>query len=135
MTNRKHAQGFTMIEITIVLLIVGIIAAVAIPSYQDSVRKGRRATAQACLTEVSQFMERFYATQLTYAGAAIPNLQCRRCGVSGTNRGIRDVKDSLSVATDKVDRVERNTGVVARAQNTVGIVRCEPEAELADIQN
>ena len=76
MTNRKHAQGFTMIEITIVLLIVGIIAAVAIPSYQDSVRKGRRATAQACLTEVSRFMERFYATQLTYAGAAIPNLQC-----------------------------------------------------------
>lgn len=79
MNIRKRNQGFTMVEISIVLLIVGIIAAIAIPSYQDSVRKGRRAAAQACLTELSQFMERYYAQQLTYSGASVPAANRMQC--------------------------------------------------------
>ena len=70
--SRKTA-GFTLIEVMIVVAIVGILAAVAYPSYQEHVRKTKRADAQAALMELSQFMERFYTANgryLTSANAA-----------------------------------------------------------------
>ncbi|MDR2880443.1 MAG: type IV pilin protein [Azoarcus sp.] len=40
--------------------------------------KTRRATAAACLLEMSQALERFYTVNLTYVGAALPDIQCSR---------------------------------------------------------
>lgn len=68
---RKQA-GFTLIELMIVVAIVGILAAVAYPSYQEHVRKARRADAQTALLELGQFMERYYTANGTYVGAALP---------------------------------------------------------------
>jgi type IV pilus assembly protein PilE len=56
----------------IVVAIVGILAAIAYPSYQDQVRKTRRADAHVALTELAQFMARYHATHDTYAGASLP---------------------------------------------------------------
>jgi type IV pilus assembly protein PilE len=71
---RPHS-GFTLVELMIVVAIVGILAAMAYPSYQDSVRKSRRADARAALVELAQFMERNYTDAHRYdldrAGAAI----------------------------------------------------------------
>nr|WP_288256249.1 type IV pilin protein [uncultured Pseudomonas sp.] len=69
----RKTSGFTLIEVMIVVAIVGILAAVAYPSYQEHVRKTKRADAQAALMELSQFMERFYTANgryLTSANAA-----------------------------------------------------------------
>lgn len=70
----KRQRGFTLTEIMIVVAIIGILAAIAYPSYQDSVRKSRRADARAVLLEAAQFMERFYTENLTtgYQTAALP---------------------------------------------------------------
>ena len=65
-----------MIELLIAVVIVGILAAIAIPSYQESIRKSRRKAAATCLVEHAQFMERSYTTNLTYIGAALPALGC-----------------------------------------------------------
>ena len=65
MKNRQVA-GFTLIELMIVVAIIGILAAVALPSYQESVRRGERASAKAALLEGQQFMERFYAANDAY---------------------------------------------------------------------
>ena len=65
MKNRQ-AAGFTLIELMIVVAIIGILAAVALPSYQESVRRGDRASAKAALLEGQQFMERFYAANDRY---------------------------------------------------------------------
>lgn len=69
---QKRNKGFTLVEIMIVVAIVGILASIAYPSYVDYVRSGRRAAAMGCLMEQTHFMERFYSSNMTYAGAAPP---------------------------------------------------------------
>ena len=68
-------RGFTLMELMVVVAIVGILGAVAYPSYIDSTRKARRADAQADLIELSGFMERFFTENNRYdqntAGAII----------------------------------------------------------------
>ena len=68
-------RGFTLIELMVVVAIVAILAAVAFPSYNNHVMKSRRAAAATCLMTQAQFMERYYTTNLTYAGAPAP-AQC-----------------------------------------------------------
>ncbi len=62
--------GFSLIELTIAVAIVGILAAVGYPSYQDHIRKARRADAQVSLDELAQFMERWYTSNGRYRTAA-----------------------------------------------------------------
>ena len=68
----KRRQGFTLIELMIVVAVVAILAAIAYPSYQDSVRKSRRADARSVLLQAAQWMERFYTQNHSYAGGALP---------------------------------------------------------------
>lgn len=72
----KSNAGFTLIEMMITVAIIGILAAIAYPSYQESVRKGRRADAQAALVGFSAAMERFFLQSNSYenaaGGAALP---------------------------------------------------------------
>lgn len=69
-THRSH--GFTLIEIMTTVLIVGVLAAIALTSYQRNVVETRRKAATACLIEGAQAFERFYTTNLTYVGAPDP---------------------------------------------------------------
>lgn len=84
-TSVKRLQaGFSLLELMIVVAIIGIIAAIAVPSYENSVVKTNRKAVTACMLEVSQFMERFYTTNLRYhqdltgTAVAIPDLGCRK---------------------------------------------------------
>jgi type IV pilus assembly protein PilE len=69
---RARVAGFTLIELAITCLVVAILAAMAVASYEYATVKARRGSAQACLTESAQFMERYYTTNMSYAGATLP---------------------------------------------------------------
>lgn len=63
----RRAAGFTLIEVMIVVAIVGILAAVALPAYQDYVMRGRLVDAHNGLAAMRADMERFYQDNRTYA--------------------------------------------------------------------
>lgn len=67
----KKATGFTLIELMVVVVIIGILAAIAYPSYMDSVRKSRRADAKAALSNAAQALERYYTEKNTYLNAIL----------------------------------------------------------------
>lgn len=70
---KYHKNGFTLIELMIVVGIIGILAGIAIPAYQNQIEKGRRSDCQANMTAAANAMERFRtgAGQGSYATAAV----------------------------------------------------------------
>ena len=62
-------HGMTLIELLIVLVIVGILAGVAWPSFREAVHKSRRADAMSALTEIMQAQERWRSNNPTYSAS------------------------------------------------------------------
>ncbi|MES2042017.1 MAG: type IV pilin protein [Pseudomonadota bacterium] len=66
MLIKKSEAGFTLIEMLIVVVILGILAAISIPAYTDNVRRSRRADARSVLMQNSQFMQSFFTVNDRY---------------------------------------------------------------------
>jgi type IV pilus assembly protein PilE len=60
------SRGFTIPELLITVVVIGVLAAIAYPSFIDSVRKGRRSEAMTALARVQQGEERFRSSNATY---------------------------------------------------------------------
>ena len=71
-TTSSAISGFTLVELMIVVAIIGVLAAVAIPAYQQSVRNGGRAEAKSLLLQVAANQERFYSDNNSYSANANP---------------------------------------------------------------
>jgi len=62
----KHQRGFTLIELLIAVVIIGIIASIAYPSYARYVERSQRAEAKAVLMETASILERCYTNNYSY---------------------------------------------------------------------
>jgi type IV pilus assembly protein PilE len=63
----NRTRGFTLVEVMITVVIVAILAMIALPAYNDSVRKGRRSEAFTALTAVQQAQERWRGSNAAYS--------------------------------------------------------------------
>ncbi len=68
----RRQSGFSLIELMIVVVVIAILAAIAIPNYREHTIKTRRAAAAGCLLEASQLAERVYTAEMSYENAPDP---------------------------------------------------------------
>jgi type IV pilus assembly protein PilE len=80
-TAPHRARGFTLIEVMIVVAIVGVLAAIALPSYSDYVKRGKIIEATQRLSEARVKLEQFYLDNRKYTGGCA-NV---RPGVTGSD--------------------------------------------------
>jgi prepilin-type N-terminal cleavage/methylation domain-containing protein len=87
MTNRRGQAGFTLIELMIVVAIIGILAAVAIPAFADYMKKSKKTEAALQLNKIGKNDKTYFASNSSYVtvnGAAKPNGTTTAC--SGANK-------------------------------------------------
>lgn len=96
--KQRRQQGFSLIELMIVVAIIGIIAAVAYPSYQSVIKDGYRGSGQSDLMALAAAMERHHSGTFSYEGAA----------TSGGNTGSPAIFSSYSPASEPAENKRYN---------------------------
>ena len=95
--NISKATGFTLIELMIVVVIIGILAAIAYPSYNESVRKTQRSDAKIKLSEIAQILERCFTELNEYDNTNCPNVTGSPAAITAvpTDEGYYTISSTL----------------------------------------
>ncbi|WP_024330092.1 type IV pilin protein [Thioalkalivibrio sp. ALR17-21] len=103
MTLLRRNEGFTLIELMIVIAILAIIVSIGYPAYLNHVDNSWRAKATGCLAELAQAMERERTSTMSYPGS-LPNRGCRS-----------EIEDEGRYTFERVDAQSDDTSFLIRA--------------------
>jgi type IV pilus assembly protein PilE len=99
-------RGFSLIELMVVVVVIGILAAIGFPSYQDYVRRGNRSSAQQLMLEIAskegQYIidARQYTATVGSGGLNIPNRDGWTCTTASTTPQCSNSYYTLAVTVD-----------------------------------
>ncbi len=131
MSKINNQQGFTLIELLIAIAIIGILATIAYPNYQDSVRKSRRSDAKSALMGFVNAMERHYTENNTYCDAAAASgTAVSGCGTSTPDTG----SPSIFSTESPIDGTDKyyNLTIQAVSQTTYTLRATPKNAQAGD---
>ena len=105
----RGKEGVTLIEVMIVVAIVGFLAAIAIPAYNDYVTRSRRSDAFTALETVRAAQEMYRAEQGFYAGALGSLAGCSDT-MAGDNYTVSVTRNSNTTYTATADSEDKQSG-------------------------
>jgi type IV pilus assembly protein PilE len=139
----KRNRGFTLIEVMIVVAILSILTAIALPSYNEYIRRGHRADARAGLLQAAQYLERAATASGVYPTALPANLTwatdtTKRYTISiGNGAGGTSTTDAFTLtatrrtgaqAADKCGELTLTStgvrGMVSATPSTLAVTEC-----------
>lgn len=112
---KRKQSGFTLIEVMIVMAIIGIMAAIAYPSYAEYIQRSNRAEGQALLSDASARQERYFAQNNAYI---IENDDIGKLGLKNDN------KSETNKYTLTVSKVDGDGGYTLTAEQGFNDAKC-----------
>jgi type IV pilus assembly protein PilA len=110
MTMQKVQKGFTLIELMIVIAIVGILAAIALPAYQDYTVRAKMSEPMAYLAEAKTTLSEYYATRGEFPTAAQAGLNTNPDTEIVASIKYNDSDDGIVAVTLKANVIPGETG-------------------------
>lgn len=111
-------QGFTLIEVMVVVVIIGILAAIAYPSYDEYVKRGHRSEGMALLSDIAARQERYYSQAHTYITTSS---DLNKLGLTVASGSVRSATGKYSVAVEKINN---DGGYTLTATQNFGDTKC-----------
>lgn len=113
--GRPAQLGMTLIELLVVVIIIAVLAAIALPTYSGYVGRTRRVAAEGCMMQMSNSLERYYTTHMTYVDSGADSgtatalgLDCAQAAQTGNDYVYSFINSTPTASTYAIQAKPQN---------------------------